>query len=163
MSVEADHILDLLLDAFRFGGRKIDFVQDRDDLVIVVERLIDVCKSLRFDALACVDHEERALARSQTAAHLIREVHMSWRVHQVELIKLAILRTVIEPDGLCLDRDPALFLDLHIVENLSLTRHFAVGHAAAKLDEPVRKRRFAVIDMRNDGEISDVREWRHAF
>ena len=118
---------------------------------------------MRLDALACVDHEERALARGETAAHLIREIHMAWRVHQVELIKLAVLRAVIEPDRLRLDRDPALFLDLHAVENLSLTRHFAVGHAAAKLDEPVRERRFAMIDMRNDREISDVREWRHAF
>ncbi len=33
-SVEADHIFDLLLDAFDIGRRKIDFIDDGDDLKI---------------------------------------------------------------------------------------------------------------------------------
>ena len=88
---------------------------------------------------------------------------MARRVHQVELIKLAILRPIIEPHGLRLDRDAALLLDLHVVEHLRLPAISRVGHAAADLDEPVGKRRLAVIDMGDDGEIADVLKRRHAL
>ena len=50
-SVEPDHVLDLLADALRFGGRKIDLIQDRHDLMAGVERLVDVGERLRLDTL----------------------------------------------------------------------------------------------------------------
>ncbi len=56
--VEADDIFDLLLHPLRFGGGQIDLVEDRDDLVIVVERLVDIGERLRFDALAGIDHQQ---------------------------------------------------------------------------------------------------------
>jgi hypothetical protein len=49
--VEADHVLDLLLDAVGLGGRQIDLVEDRHDFVAGVERVIDVGERLRLDAL----------------------------------------------------------------------------------------------------------------
>ena len=84
--IEPDHILDLLADALGLGGRQVDLVEDRDDLVIVVDRLIDIGERLRLDALARIDHQQRAFAGRQAADHLIGEVDMAWRVDQVELI-----------------------------------------------------------------------------
>jgi len=49
---------------------------------------------------------------------------------------------------------PRFALEVHRVENLLL--HVAVGDGAAKLDQPVGQRRFAVVDMGDDGEIADV-------
>src|SRR5215471_11416551 len=46
--VKPDHVFDLLLDLRGLGGRQIDLVEDRHDLVIVVDRLIDVGERLRF-------------------------------------------------------------------------------------------------------------------
>ncbi len=40
--VDADHFLDLLADALGLGGRQVDLVQDHHDLVVVVDRLVDV-------------------------------------------------------------------------------------------------------------------------
>ena len=40
--IEPDHVLDLLLDLVGLGRGQVDLVQDRHDLVIVIERLIDV-------------------------------------------------------------------------------------------------------------------------
>ena len=88
---------------------------------------------------------------------------MARRVHQVELVQLAVLGAIIQAHRLRLDRDPALLLDVHIVENLRLAGHLAVGHAAASLDKPVGERRFAVVDMGHDGKIADARKRRHAF
>jgi hypothetical protein len=54
--IQPDHVLDLLLDLVGLGGREIDFVEDRHDLMVVVERLVDVRERLRFDTLARVHH-----------------------------------------------------------------------------------------------------------
>ena len=152
--VEADDVLDLLLDPVGLGGRQVDLVQDRHDLVARVERLIDVGERLRLDPLARVDHQERALAGGERARHLIGEVDVAGRVHQVEDVGLAVLGAVFEPDGLGLDGDAALALDVHRIEHL--LDHLALGHGPGLLDEPVGERRLAVVDMGDDGEVADV-------
>ena len=63
--VEADHIFDLLLDAFGFGGGQIDLVEDRNNFVTIVDGLIDIRQSLRLDALRRIDHENRSFARRE--------------------------------------------------------------------------------------------------
>jgi len=60
--VEPDHVLDLLLHRRRIGGRQIDLVEHRHNLMAGVDRLVNVGKRLRLDALAGVHHEQRALA-----------------------------------------------------------------------------------------------------
>ena len=121
-----------------------------------VERLIDVRQRLRLDALRGVDDQQRALAGRQRARDLIGEVDVPGRVHQVEDVALAVLRLVVQPDGLRLDGDAALFLDVHRVEDL--LAHVARGDRAGLLDQPVGKRRLAVVDMGHDREIADIVE-----
>ena len=50
--IEPDHVLDLLLDLLGLGRRQVDLVEHRHDLVVVVDRLVDVGERLRLDALA---------------------------------------------------------------------------------------------------------------
>ncbi len=90
--VEADHLLDLLLDALGLGGRQVDLVEDRHDLVVGVDRLVDVGERLRLDALRGVDDQERALAGGERARDLVGEVDVAGRVDQVEDVGLAVLR-----------------------------------------------------------------------
>ena len=73
------------------GRRQVDLVEHRHDLVAGVERVIDVGERLRLDALAGVDHQQRAFAGGQRARHLVGEVDMAGRVDQVEDIGLAVL------------------------------------------------------------------------
>ncbi len=151
--IEPDHVLDLLLDAVGVGGRQIDLVEHGQDLEVVVERLVDVGERLRLHALARVDDEDRALAGGEAARYLVGEVDVARRVHQVELIGLAVLGLVIEAHGLRLDGDAALALDVHRIEHLLL--HLARRGAAAQLDKPVRQRRFSVVDVGDDGEVAN--------
>jgi hypothetical protein len=58
--IDADHFLDLGLDLFGLGGGKVDLVDHRHDLVVVLDRLIDVGQRLRFHALRRVHHQQRA-------------------------------------------------------------------------------------------------------
>jgi hypothetical protein len=74
--VEADDVLDLLLDALGIGRGQVDLVEDRDDLEVVVEREVDVGEGLRLDALRRVDDEQRALAGGEAARHLV--VKSTW-------------------------------------------------------------------------------------
>ena len=160
LGVQADHVLDLLLDPVGFRRRQVDLVEDGDDLVVVVQRLIDVGERLRLDALAGVHHQDRALARRQRPADLVREIDVAGSVHQVELILLAILGGVEQPDGLRLDGDTALPLDIHAVEHL--LAHLARVQSPAELDHAVGQCGLAVIDVRDDGEVTDILELGHA-
>ena len=85
---------------------------------------------------------------------------MAGRVHQVQRIGYAVLCLVVEAHGLGLDRDAAFFLDIHCIEHLGA--HFTVGKAAAGLDQAVSERRLAMVDMGNDGEVTDLVAWGHA-
>ncbi len=75
-------------------------------------------------------------------------------VDQIELIDLPVARLVLQRRSLGLDRDAALALEVHRVEDLRL--HLTVGQAAAALDQAVGQRRLAVVDVGNDGEVSNV-------
>jgi hypothetical protein len=85
---------------------------------------------------------------------------MAWRVHQIEDIGLTVPGTVFETHSLRLDRDTALALELHIVEHL--LAHLTRLQPAASLDQAIGQSRLAVVDMRDDREISDMAEGSHA-
>ncbi|MNK67595.1 hypothetical protein D3C87_869360 [compost metagenome] len=122
--------------------------------MIIVDRLIDVRQRLGFDALRCVDHQQRTFTGRKRAGHFVGEVDVAGRVDEVQHIGLAVIRLVVQAHGLSLDGDAALALDIHRVENLF--RHVAFGKTACRLDQPVGQRRFAVINVGNDREVADM-------
>jgi hypothetical protein len=81
-------------------------------------------------------------------------------VDQIEVIDLPVLGLVLQGSSLCLDGYPTLFLDVHRVKHLRL--HVAVRKSATPLDQAIGQRRFAMVDVRNDGKISDVFHQREA-
>ena len=119
----------------------------------LLDRRVAVRDRLRLHALRRVDDQQRALARRERARHLVGEVDVARRVDQVELVDLAVARLVGQRGGLRLDRDPALALEVHRVEDL--LAHLALGEAAAALDEAVGQRRLAVVDVGDDREVAD--------
>ena len=152
--LDADDLLDLFGDLLGLGGGEVDLVDDGDDLMVVLDRLVDVGERLRLHPLRRIDHQQRTLARGEGTADLVGEVDMAGRVHEVELVGLAILRGVGKAHGLRLDGDPALLLDVHVVEHL--LGHLAVGQPPAMLDQPIGKRGLAMVDVGNDAEIADL-------
>jgi len=146
--VQADDVLDLRLDAVDVGGGEVDLVQDRDDLVVVVDGLVDIGQGLGLDALGGVDDQDRAFAGGQGPADLVGEVDVPGGVHQVEDIGLAVGGLVGQAHGLRLDGDPALLLDVHVVQDLGA--HLARGQAAGRLDQPIRERGFSVVNVSHD-------------
>jgi hypothetical protein len=151
--IKPDHLLDLLLDPIGIGRRQVDLVENGEDLEVVFQRLVDVGQGLRLHTLAGIHHQNRALAGRKAARDLVGKVDVARRVHQVELVGLAILGRIVEANGLRLDGDAALALDIHGIEDLLL--HLAQRDVAAQLDQPIREGRLAVIDMGDDREIAD--------
>ena len=78
---------------------------------------------------------------------------MAGRIDEVQLIKIAVVGAVVQAHGVGLDGDAALALQVHGIEDLF--HHFALRKRAGDLQQAVGQGGFAVIDVRNDGEIAD--------
>ena len=63
-----------------------------------------------------------------------------------------------DPDVLGLDGDAPLPLDVHGVE--VLLAHEPGVDRAGDLEDAVRQRRLAVVDVADDGEVADAAQWR---
>ena len=109
---------------------------------------------MRFDALRRINYQQGAFAGGQRARNFVGKIHVSGRVDQVELVSLAILGRVHHPDRVGFDCDAAFALQVHGIEDLGL--HLARGQRSGKLEQAVRQRGFAVVDVRDDGEIADL-------
>ena len=97
---------------------QVDLVEHRDELEPGLDRRVGVGDGLRLDALGGVDDQQGALARREAARDLVGEVDVAGRVDQVQVVGLAVARRVVDADRLRLDRDPALALEVHRVEDL---------------------------------------------
>ena len=152
--VEADDLLDLPLGFVRLRARQIDLVDHRDDFEAVVHREVGVGEGLRFDALRRVDEEQRPFAGGERAGHFVREVDVPGRVDQVEDVDLAVVGLVGQADGVGLDGDAPLAFEVHRVEDLRL--HLTRLQRAGHLEKAIGERRLAVVDVGDDGEITDI-------
>ena len=150
--VEADDLLDLPLRLVDLRAGQVDLVDHRHDLEAAVDREIGVGQRLRLDALRGVDEQQRAFAGGQRPRHLVREVDVAGRVDQVEDVGLAVLGRVVQAHGVRLDGDAPLPLQVHAVEVLGL--ELARLEGAGGLEETVRQRRLAVVDVGDDREIA---------
>ena len=120
----------------------------------MIQSQIGVGQSLGLHALGGVHHQHRALAGGQGAGHLVVEVHMARSVNEVQGVNLAVLGLVKQMDGPGLDGDAPLAFQVHVVQQLVF--HFPLRHGVAFLQQAVRQRGFAVVNVSDDGEITDV-------
>ena len=152
----ADQVGHLHGDGVGIGRRQVDLVHHRDDVEVVLDRQVRVRQRLRLQPLGGVDHQQRALAGGQAARHLVGEVDVPGRVDQVQLVHAVVGGTEQHPHRLRLDRDAALALEIHRVEQL--VAHVAVGHRLGDLQDAIGQRRLAVVDVGDDREVADARE-----
>jgi len=75
-------------------------------------------------------------------------------VDQVELVGLAVTGGIGQGDGLALDGDAALALQVEPVQELVL--ELALAHHPAVLDQAVGQGGLAVVDVRDDAEVASV-------
>src|SRR3546814_3887331 len=68
---------------FRLRCGQVDLVDDRHDLMVMLDGLIDIGQRLRLDALRGIYDQQRAFTGREAAAHLIGKVHMAGCIHEV--------------------------------------------------------------------------------
>ena len=160
-SGQADDVLHLVLGLPHIGGGQVDLVEHRQDLQVVLHGEVGVGQGLGLHALGGVHHQHRALAGRQGPGHLVVEVHMARGVDEVQLIDLSVLGPVVQPDGPGLDGDAPLPLQVHVVQQLAF--HLPLADRLALLQQPVRQRGLAVVDVGDDRKVSDVALFRHIW
>jgi hypothetical protein len=79
---------------------------------------------------------------------------MPGSVNKVKLVRRTVGVLVLQRDALRLDGDTALSLEVHRVEHLSF--HLSIRQPTTALYKAVGQRRFTVVDMGNDREITNV-------
>ena len=118
----------------------------------MVNGKVGIRKRLRLDTLCRIYNQDSALAGGKRARNLVPEVNMARRVDQVQDIFVAVERLVIEPNRTRLDGYPAFAFELHIVEHLLLDP--ALFDSPREFEQPVGKRAFPVVNMRNNRKIA---------
>ena len=136
-------LLDLLGVAVRFGGRKVDLVEDGHDLEIVLEGLVAVGQGLGLDALGGVHDEDYPLAGRQGPAHLVTKIDVTRRVDQVHHRVPPVEAHALEFDG-----DTPLPLQVHGVQVLG--PHVPGIDRPAQLEHPVSQGGLSVVDVSDD-------------
>ncbi len=152
LGLAADELGELLGVLLRLGGRQVDLVEHRHDGEVVLHREVEVGEGLGLDALRGVDEQHGALAGGERPGHLVGEVDVAGGVDHVEAVG-RVVELPRHPDGLALDRDAALALDVHAVE--VLRAHRPGVDDTRELEHPVGERRLAVVDVRDDAEVAD--------
>ena len=141
---QLEHLIDDLMHA-RIGP--VDLVDDDDDLVPQLQRLLQHEPRLRHRAFGCVDQQQNAVDHFQDALHLAGKVGVARRVDDVDLVILVVNRRILGENG-----DAALALEIAGV-------HHALHHSliftihAALLQHLVDQRGLAMVNVGNDGDI----------
>ena len=153
LSGRTHHLFDLLRHRVGLGGNEVDLVHDRDDLQVVFHGQVQVSQRLRLDPLRGVHHQDRALARLQRPADLVRKVHVAGCIDQVQLILVPVRCGVTHAHRRRLDRHAFLALEIHGVQHLR--HHIPLGDRAGCLQQAIRQGRFAVVNMGDNTEVAD--------
>src|SRR4030043_408843 len=152
--VQSQLRVDLFDHPFHICRRKIDLIDDRDDFQVIFHGQIKVGNCLSLHALGSINQKKDAFARGQRARNLIRKVDMTWRVDQIENILLSVFSMIGKRDGLTLDGDPPLALDVHVIQDLIL--EVSLINQTRILNEAVCKGRFSMVNVCNDAKVTYV-------
>ena len=152
--VDAQQIHDLARHDIDPRVGQIDLVDDRDDGEVVLQGQVQIADRLRLDALYGVHDQERAFTGREAPGNLVGKIDVSGGIDQIQRERPSVRRIVGHADRVGLDRDAPLPLQVEIIEHLGT--HLQGRYGARHLQQPIRQRRFAVIDMRDDGEVANV-------
>ncbi len=152
-AVAADEVDDFVLYFFGFGRIEVYLVDYRNDFEVVVDSHVEVGYGLGLYALRGVDNEECAFACGDGARHLVRKVHVSGSVDEIECVVLAV-EHIIHLNGVALDCDAAFALQIHVVEHLGF--HIFGRYGVGIFQQSVGKGRLAMVDVGYYAEIAYI-------
>ena len=145
----ADLGFDFLDAAMEIGAGLIHLIDEHDARHVVFFGLAPDGLGLRLHALVAVEDADGAVKHPERALDFDREIDMAGRVDDVEALAVPICRG---RGGS--DRDASLLLLLHPIHCGGAVMDFAhLMRFAGVIENPLRRRRFARIDMGHDAEV----------
>ncbi len=151
LGVEVDEeVVDLVEDLGRPGVLAVDLVDDDDRGEPGLQRLLEHEARLGQRALRRVHQQQDAVHQGEGPLDLAAEVGVAGRVHDVDLHALVV-------DGRVLGHDGDALLPLQVDRVHDPLDHVLVGAEDPGLPEHgVDQRGLAVVDVGDDGDVSDV-------
>ncbi len=137
---------------FRIGVFAVNLVDDHNRLGAGFERLAEHEARLRLRAFGGIHDEQHAVNHVHDALDLAAEVGVAGSVHDIDVVIL-----VFEGGVFGADRNALFLFQVHRVHQAFLGRFVLVGAEGARLlEQAVHQSRFAMINVRDDGDVADV-------
>ena len=152
--INANHVFNLCLGVIGVGLWQVHFVEHGQHFYAQIQRGVAVGYGLRFYALRGIYHQQCAFAGREAARNFVAEVYVPRGINQVEVIDISVFGFVLQGSSLRLDGNAALFFDIHRIKHL--LAHFAVRQAAAARNQSIGQCGFAVVNMGDDGEVTNM-------
>ncbi len=138
----------------RTGVLAVDLVDDYNDLRALLHRLLEHELRLRLRAVVRIDHEQDAVDHAHDALDLAAEVGVAGGVHDVDVVAVVLERGVLGTDG-----DAFFALQVHGVHH-ALVRFLVGAEGAGLAQQAIDERGLAMIDVGDDGDVSDlIHKW----
>ena len=160
-------LVEVLLAELELEKSAVDLVDDKDGLDALTESLTEHGLGLDADTLNGVDDDESTVSDTESGGNLRREINVTGRVDQVDqelvlgggdrdiLEVLLVLELGVEGDGSGLDGHTTLLLIGTGVGETSRTSVLG-GNDTGSLDQGVGEGGLSVVDVSNDGHVTDV-------
>ena len=126
----------------------VDLVDDDDDLVPKLQRLLQNEARLRHGAFGCVDQQQNAVDHLEDTLDLAGEIGVARGIDDVDLVALIVNGRVF-----CKDGDAALALEIAGVHD-PVDNGLILAVNAALLQHLVDQRGLAVVDVGDNGHVS---------
>ena len=110
MGLDSDYVLYLCGNTIRFRTWKVNFIDYRKYIQVVVEGKVYIGQRLGLNSLCGVYNKNRSVAGCEAPRYFIVEIDMAWGIDEVEDILFSVFRCIYGTDCLGLDRDSTLTL-----------------------------------------------------
>ena len=146
--VEVDQQLqNFILDLCNARIGTVDLVDDNDELVPQLQRLLHDKARLRHRSFRRVHEKQNAVHHLQNALHLAAEIGVPRRIDDIDLHSVVMHGGVLRKDG-----DAALALQRARIHNAFL-HHLIFAESTALFQHLIDKRRLAVVNVRDDRHV----------
>ena len=152
MGFQSDHIFNLSCHTIRICTWKVDLINNRKNIQIMIQCQVYICQSLGLDSLRSIYYQHSTVTSCQTSGYLVVKIHMSGSIDQVKNVFVSIFRFVYSTHSLGFNRNTALTLQVHIVKNLLL--HLTAGEKSRLFNDTVCQCGFTMIYMGNNTKIT---------
>jgi hypothetical protein len=143
-----------IVDAFqrlvRLGVLTVDLVDDDDRLEAELQSLRQNEFRLRHDRFRRIHQQHHAIDHRQDALHLAAEIGVAGRVHDVDAVVVPIDAGAFGQNG-----DAALAFQIVGIHR-ALFHVLIVADGAGLFQQLVHQRRFAVVDVGNNGDVANI-------